>query len=165
LARYSAKRSKQLVQPTRCESRAATVEYGLMQSQLGFAAAFDKRHGDQGLVPGPTVLLLPGEGEDQALGFDDFAVDAALPVIGALRRAHAEPEGAARPDIHVVGDRREALRSPPQRQLVGLDPRLEDDWARRVEHPGQRQLPLAPRTVGRGCRGHVAGPFAWTSRR
>ena len=123
---YSAKRSKQLVQPVTWLSRRSIVSNTAWCSvSFVFAPCSAKVTVVSSSWPGRAVGILPGEGEDDALRLDDFAIDAALPVIGALRRAHAEAVGAADADVHLAVDRGEALRSPPARDVLRLRPRLE----------------------------------------
>src|SRR5438132_10095100 len=81
------------------------LEDRLMQRELGLLAAFGKGHHHQGLVTGFSVGILPGKRKDQALRLDHLAVDAPLPMLATLRRAHAEAKGTTRPDTHVMRNR------------------------------------------------------------
>src|SRR4029077_5883953 len=100
------------------------LEDRLMQSELGLTSAFREGHRHQGLVTGFAVGILPAKCKDEALRLDHLAVDALLPMLGTLGRAHADTKGSTRPDIHVVINGREALRPPPARYPIGLGPCL-----------------------------------------
>src|SRR5262249_52464086 len=104
-----------------------------------------------------AVGILSGEREDDPLRLDDLAIDAALPVLAALRRAHAEAVGAADADVHVAVNRGEPLRAPPAGDVLRLRPRLERQPARRVDQAGYHELALSRHVSA--CA-HVASPCA-----
>src|SRR5207302_5695181 len=120
-------------------------------SELRVVPAFGESHRYQGLVTGFALAILPSEGKDEALRLDNLAVDALLPMVGALGRAHADAKGPARPDIHIAISRHEALWSPPARCAIGLCPRLKHEMARRIEDPCDDQFPLSPGRLN-ACR-------------
>src|SRR5690242_17399973 len=95
-------------------------ENPLMQGEQCLHATFLERHRGEQFVAGIALGILPGKGEDDAFGFDDLAIDARSPVLGALWRAHATAVLAADADIHVAMDRGEALRAPPARDVLWL---------------------------------------------
>ena len=69
------------------------LEYGLAKGQFGFTSfMLGEGDGNQGFGARAAIftLSLPGEGEDQARRFHDFAIDAALPEVpAAIVRAQA----------------------------------------------------------------------------
>ena len=69
------------------------LEYSLAKGQFGFASfMLGESDSDQGFGARAAIftLSLPGEGEDQARRFHDFAIDAALPEVpAAIVRAQA----------------------------------------------------------------------------
>ena len=74
-----------------------SLEDSLMQSELSSCRRVRRRSPSPGSrEPGLPCAILPAIGEDEALRLDDLAVDASLPMVGALRRAHADAKGAAR---------------------------------------------------------------------
>src|SRR5262249_54807634 len=83
---------------------------------------------------------IPREGKDQSLRLNDFAVDTARMVLSALRRTHPAPPFAADPHIHFVGDRSEALRPPPSRGLLLVDPGGKDQRPRCIQHSLEDQF-------------------------
>src|SRR5678815_3739864 len=66
------------------------LKAGLVQCELCPAALLVERHRRQQFRSERAVVAFPGEGEDDARRFEEFAKYAAFPEIGALRRAHAE---------------------------------------------------------------------------
>src|SRR5439155_18645400 len=71
-------------------------------------------------------------------------------LVDAFGGAHADPKGAARAKIHLVGRHRESARSPlPMLQVLGLGPRLKDEGAWRIEDTRDEKL-------GRGLLGRRA---------
>src|ERR1700733_7456775 len=80
-------------------------ERRLMEGHSRAARLLRERHRHQGLEAA-FALLLPGEGEDEALGRNDFAKHAALPefasVIGRAQ-AMAPMSAGAGVDLHVGG--------------------------------------------------------------
>src|SRR5690348_13616383 len=90
-----------------------SLEHRLMQSQLRLRAVFDERNRGQELMARGAVRAFPGECEDNALRFDDFPIDPGFPMLGAVRRAHAEAECTTNADVHVAVNGGESLRPPP----------------------------------------------------
>src|ERR1700692_3850366 len=84
--------------------------------------------------------LREGIGEYDPLRFDDLAIDALLPFLGSLGRAHAEAPGTADPEVHVADRAGEDVRAPPAHQVLRLAPGFEDDASRRVEDSGDDEL-------------------------
>ena len=119
---------------------------------MGFANNVERHCGQQFVVWHIGARVFPGEGEYDALGLDDLAVDTTLPTLGALRRAHPEPIGAANAHIHLAVDRCKALRSPPARDVLGLRPGLEHKPARRIDNACDDEFAFVT-----AC-GHVASP-------
>src|SRR5260221_8580453 len=98
---------------------------------------------DQRLMTGAAGLVVPGEGEDEALGLDDFAIDAAVPeLLAGLVAPQAEPPGTARPQVALDMRRREAARTHPAFGGGGIAPRLEDGARRRIEDAGDDEHPI-----------------------
>src|SRR5262249_21063690 len=91
------------------------LEDGLMQRQLRLPTTFLEGYRHQCFVAGLTPRILPCVGEDEPLRLHELTVDAAQPMIGTLRRAHAEAVGASRAEIHRAGGQREVFRTPPVR--------------------------------------------------
>src|SRR5437763_6031126 len=114
-------------------ARAFRLEQRLMEREPRLAApGIGERHRHERLVAEIAGGVFPGKGEDEALRRHDLAVDAAPAMSRALRRAHAGSVGAARPCIHLAGDRRETLRPPPLRRLLRIGPGREYNLARRI---------------------------------
>src|SRR2546426_5789531 len=81
-------------------------------------------------------------------------------MVDAFRRAHADPVGAARAEIYLMGRHREAARSPlPAFQVLGFGPRLKDEAAWRVEDAREDELGrgLLRRGTILSC-GHASSP-------
>src|SRR4051794_35833818 len=89
-----------------------------------------------------AVAVFPGEGEDDALGCDDFLVGAALPIDHAVGGPHRDAVGATAPDVHLTVFSGEAFGSPPLRDLFGCRPGLKDAGAGGVEHAHQYECPV-----------------------
>src|SRR5580704_10028045 len=109
------------------------LEHRLVQCQPRLCALFGKGHGGEQFVAWMTVGVLPCKGEDDALRLDDFAIDAALPVLGAVRRSHAEAVGTADADVHFAVDGCEALWPPPAREVFRLGPGPEHQPTRCID--------------------------------
>src|SRR5262245_2812851 len=77
-------------------ARFGRFEARLMEREPGLAALIGEAHRHDGLVPALAVLILPAVGEDEQFVFDDLAVDAAEPMLGAVGRAHHASPGSAR---------------------------------------------------------------------
>src|SRR5205085_11977293 len=78
-------------------------------------------------------LRVPDESIDCLLRRDDLAVDAVLPVILSVGRAHLGTPSAANPLIHLDKQKRKPFRPPPMLRLAGVRPDFPDKIARRVE--------------------------------
>ncbi|HEX3499245.1 MAG TPA: hypothetical protein VHT04_07955 [Stellaceae bacterium] len=76
-------------------------------------------------------------GEDEALGRHDLLENSLHRIIGAVGRAHDDPQGAARPDIHLADRVGEPVRPPPLRDVQRVGPELEHQLGRRVEDSGE----------------------------
>src|SRR6202162_5602832 len=119
------------------------LELGLMECHLRLAPLFGEDDRDQGLMAPAAVLAIPGEGVDQALRFDDFAKDAALPKLAAaVVLAQAPPPCAAglRVLLEVRGG--EAARAHPVLGVRRVGPKLPYQLARRIEHARDDEHPL-----------------------
>src|SRR5439155_24135498 len=79
-------------------ARGDRLEDGLVQGELRLRAVLGEAHRQHRFVAGLALRVLPGPGEHEPLGLHDFAIDTPQPVVGALRRAHAEADGASRAD-------------------------------------------------------------------
>ena len=77
----------------------------------------------------------------------------ALEVSPILRPTIVAPP-ATRADVHLAGQKDEALGRPPARRPLGLDPGAEHELARGVEGADDHQLPRSPDSGARpsGCR-------------
>src|SRR3989475_10182682 len=119
----------------------------------GFAAVVLKGHGYVKLL---WIALFGSMGVDEALGFRDFHVDDAVLIVHAVP-VHDE----APPPAWLYGDllsgRREAVRSPPFREVFGIGPRLEHELATCVDDPRDHDLPI------RGARGGTICPCGHVS--
>ena len=73
---------------------------------------------------------------------DQFAAQAALPVLGALGRTHADAVSTTRPKIDLMMRGGKASRSPPPYGPVGLSPRPEHELARGIENARNDELAL-----------------------
>src|SRR5207249_7218056 len=118
----------------------------------------DQGHRQEGLVARLTLLVLPRPCANETLRLDDLAKDAPQPMIGTLRRAHAEAEGATRADVHLAERSREALRAPPAGQVLGLRPGFEDETARRIKDPRDDELPFFRLGSSVGSSVHASSP-------
>src|SRR5688500_671393 len=124
------------------------VEERLAEGHAGLVTLLGEGHGNQVLAPALAVLL-PGEGEHDALRLDDLAIDPAHPVFLALGRADAGAIGAARAEIHGAMGRGEVLGAEPAHHVLRRAPGLEHECARRVEGAGDDDFMLRRRS-GRG---------------
>ena len=86
-------------------------------------------------------------GEDEALGFHDFGVDAFAAVVGAVRGAHYDLPWAAGADVEFATVVGEDFRPPPLEHVLGLDPCLIDEFARGVEDARDFDLALHGRVM------------------
>src|SRR5215475_12921955 len=105
-----------------------------MQGQSCLCAVFRKANCHYRLVAGSALFVLPSKGEDEALWIDHLAAHAALPMLGPLGGAHADPVGAARSQVHLAMGHDEALRPPPAHCPVGFGPRSKYELTRRIEN-------------------------------
>src|SRR5262245_45803868 len=76
-------------------ARFGRLEARLVEREPGLAALIGEPHRHDGLVPALAVLIVPGVCEDEQFVFDDLAVDAAEPMLGAVGGAHHASPGAA----------------------------------------------------------------------
>src|ERR1700720_3225252 len=74
------------------------LESGLVQREFRPRALLGEGHRGQQFVARIAIDILPGERENDPLRLNDFAIDAAFPVLGTLRRAHAAAVGATDAD-------------------------------------------------------------------
>src|SRR5437016_9580569 len=121
-------------------ARAFRLEQRLMEREPRLAApGIGERHRYERLVAEIAGGVFPGKGEDEALRRHDLAIGAASAMPCPVGRAHAGAIGAARPHIHLAGNRREALRPPPLRRLLLIGPGREHNLARSEEHTSELQ--------------------------
>src|SRR5229473_7770951 len=140
------------------------LELGLMKRHLRLALVLGEGDRDQGLMAPAAVLAVPGEGVDQALGFDDFAKHAALPKLAAaVVLAQAPPPCAAGPGVLLEACRGEAARTHPVLCVRRVGPKLPYQLARRIEHAGDDEHPLFRLHDGRASAcvayGHASSPW------
>src|SRR5262249_39817694 len=94
----------------------------------------------------------------------DLAIHPARLMLGPPGPAHHAPPSAADSHVHRVGYGRTALRSPPSRPLLRIDPGGEDPLARRVEDAFDHQCAVIAHGVSsfgcvpRGGGGGRSGP-------
>src|SRR5437870_551567 len=107
-----------------------------------------------------ALRALAFEREHEPLARDHFAEDALAGEDAAVRTPHVDPYGAPRSHVQLADRGGEVLRGEPLRHLLRIGPRLEHEVARRVEHAGRDELPLAGGLGHLGIRGcgHVSSP-------
>src|SRR5580704_15709499 len=111
-------------------------EYSLMQSQPGFSAEVLESHRYDGFGSRRLPLLVrPGVGEHEPLGFHHLAQDSLLPMIAALRIAHVVSIRVAGLAGALQDFACETSRAQPLELALGLRPRFEDEAAWRIEDP------------------------------
>src|SRR5262245_39262415 len=141
-------------------ARFGRFEARLVERELGPAALIGEPHRHDSLVPALAALILPAVGEDEQFVFDDLAVDAAEPMLGAVGSAHYASPGAARAQFALGTGNREAARSAPFVEMLLARPRLEHEAARCIEDSRDDERPIAG--LGRGawlCScGHPSSP-------
>src|SRR5512134_2737839 len=109
-----------------------------------------------------AFFIRKGIGADDLLRPHDLAIDALPPILLSVGRAHAVMKDASRAQIDLADGRRESFRTPPAHQALGLGPRLENLFARRIEKTRDYECILlrlyAP--GGTGCSfSHGYSPF------
>ncbi len=144
---------------------------GLARHRLGLAAEVGERDGEQlDVLVARVVHVL--EGEHEAIGLDDLAVDAEERELAAVVPGdHGRAPRAARPDVHRDrGERRGVRRrAEPVREVLGLRPGLPDELAGCVEdagdggHPASRARCFGHRASLLPARRSSSDP--WTTRR
>src|SRR5262245_21976291 len=99
-------------------------------------------------------------GEHEQFVFDDLAVDAAEPMLGAVGSAHYASPGAARAQLALGMGNRESARRAPFVEMLLAHPCLEHEAARRIEDARDVERPIAD--LGRGAWlcfcGHPSSP-------
>src|SRR4029450_4764465 len=89
-----------------------------------------------------------GIGEDNPLGYHNFAKYALAPDLTSLGRSHTVVHDAIRAKIDGAERRGVALRTPPAHEVLRLRPCLEHELARSVEHARDDKLLLRWLRVG-----------------
>src|SRR5215469_16404446 len=86
-----------------------------------------------------------GVGEDKPLILDDLEIDAAVRKLVALRVAHDNQVGSARPDVEFSKRRGVGQRREPLLEKLGICPCSEHFVARGIDDAGQHQLTVRSR--------------------
>src|SRR5262245_24740974 len=78
------------------------LEHRLVQRELRLLAFRGEAHRQHGFMAALAGLVLPRPGANDALGWCYLAIEAAQPVIDAIRPTHQHEERAARAKIHLA---------------------------------------------------------------
>src|SRR4029077_13709720 len=135
--------------------RCVRLERGMPQREPRAVAQVGEGHRHQGLGIDDAGTFGP-IGKDESLGRRDLAIDAPLGDDGPVARAHAATPGAARPHIHLAGQRRDVVGRPPAGSLPDVGPGGEYPLAWRGDIARQDKL------VGDRFCASVHG-FLWNS--
>src|SRR5262249_10640074 len=73
--------------------------------------------------------------EHKPLWWRDFAIDELAPHLLAVGRAHSVMVGSSRPQIHLRGNDRDALRTPPLPHALGISEAFPQRIAGNIESP------------------------------
>src|SRR5581483_186209 len=91
----------------------------------------------------------------------DFVERDPVLIIAAIRAVHDKAPDPAHAQVVVTRARREAVRAPPLRQMLGIGPGGPDQIARRVEYAHDHHCARVLRKVKAACCGHLSSPCAW----
>ena len=124
-----------------------------LHGEFRLAAVLGEGDGRELFEEGIVLLVPRHRREDKPLRLHDHAEYACHRMIDAARAAHDDAQCAAWPHIHFANRVGKPFRSPPLRHLFWIDPRLEHDFARRIEDLRDNQL-ASFTDRGVGCRRH-----------
>jgi hypothetical protein len=93
-----------------------------------------------------------------ALGHHDLVERDAVLIVAPVGAVHDEAPDAAGAEIERVRGEREAVRSPPVGEMLGISPGLEHQAARRVEHAASGDHLRILCQIETECVGHGTAP-------